>query len=87
MDPIIHARVVERHPELSDDGVKKAWTQYVLGAVRVPGERELRIGYDDRGRLLEMVGVLTEEGWLVFHAMTPPSKKTEKEITRARRQS
>lgn len=55
-------------------------------AVRMPGEREMRTGYDLHGRYIEMVGVLLPDGtWLVYHAMTPPSKKTLREIENARR--
>lgn len=46
----------------------------------------MRTGYDLHGRYIEMVGVLLSDGvWLVYHAMTPPSKKTLKEIEAARR--
>lgn len=60
-----------------------AWNYFVLAAVREPGERELRIGFDLHARELEMVGVMTETGWLIYHAMTPPSRKTRNEISRA----
>lgn len=42
-------------------------------------------GYDSKGRRLEMVGAMTRDGWLIYHAMTPPSKKTIREIEQARR--
>jgi hypothetical protein len=39
------------------------------------------VGFDGKGRLLEMVAVLGPDGiWLVYHAMTSPSKKTLKEL-------
>lgn len=78
----VHPRVTLRHPELAEKDVITAWESFELAATRVPGEREMRIGYDARGRCLEMVGVLTESGWLVYHAMTPPSKKTLTELRR-----
>lgn len=81
----IHSRIHERHPEISDDDVRFAWSHYSIGAVRVPGEREVRLGFDTQGRQLEMVGVLTVDGWLVYHAMTPPSKKTLREVEAAGR--
>ncbi|NMW66145.1 hypothetical protein HHJ78_11700 [Mobiluncus mulieris] len=43
------------------------------------------MGFDQREREMEIVGVLTENGWLVYHAMIPPSKKTRMEIERALR--
>lgn len=82
----IHRRVHERHPELDAGDVEAAWENYRFAAVRVPGEQEMRTGYDPHGRYIEMVGVLLADGaWLIYHAMTPPSKKTLKEIESARR--
>lgn len=82
----IHRRVHERHPELDDGDVEAAWESYCFAAVRIPGECEMRTGYDPQGRYIEMVGVLLADGaWLVYHAMTPPSKKTLREIENARR--
>lgn len=84
MKIIVHKRVNERHPEIQDNDVIYAWLNYRYAATRIPGEQEIRTGFDLKGRELEMVGVLTEEGWLVYHAMTPPSKKTRKEIRQAK---
>lgn len=82
----IHRRVHARHPELDVGDVEAAWENYRFAAVRVPGEQEMRTGYDPRGRYIEMVGVLLADGvWLIYHAMTPPIKKTLKEIESARR--
>lgn len=52
----IHQRVHERHPELDDGDVEAAWESYCFAAVRVPGEREMRTGYDLHGRYIEMSG-------------------------------
>lgn len=81
----VEGRVHQRHPELSDSDVEHAWSFYLCAATSVPGEREMRLGYDRSGRLLEMVGVLCVDGWHVYHAMTPPSKKTFKEVSAAMR--
>ncbi len=40
---------------------------------------------DEGGRELEMVGVPTEEAWLVYHANTPVSKRVRDEIKRNER--
>ena len=81
----VHPRVHERHPEISDEDVRHAWEAYELRATRDRADREMRVGFDLRGRALEMVGVLQGGDWLVFHAMTPPSKKTLRETRMARR--
>ena len=44
----------------------------------------MRVGFDLKAREIEMVGVLTADGWLVYHAMTPPSKKTMDEMAKAK---
>lgn len=81
----VHPRVHDRHPEIDDADVICAWDGFAEGVVRDIGERELRVGFDSKGRELEMVGVLAGGGWLVYHAMTPPSNKTRAEIRKARR--
>lgn len=79
-------RVIKVHPNalkhgLSANEVRLAWENYLIGAVRVPGELEVRVGVDSVGRQVEMVGSLLSGGeWLVYHAMTPPTKKVLNEI-------
>lgn len=73
---------------LIEDDVAYAWDNYLVGAVRVPGELEVRIGLDASGREIEMVGSLLAGGdWLVYHAMTPPTKKVRREIENAMRRN
>lgn len=82
----VHPRIASRHPEISAEDVEAAWTGYAAAATRIPGEREMRVGFDARGRKIEMVGALMADGtWLVYHAMTPPSEKTERELRNAKR--
>ena len=84
----IHPRIEEQHPEIKNEDVLEAWQNFVIGGTRTKSKNYpevLRIGYDQKGRELEMVGTLTENGWLVYHAMTPPSKKTTVEIEKIRR--
>ena len=85
---IIHPRVLERHPQLSEEDVRTAWQNAYYEALRPdsPNFPEyLWIGTDGNGREIEMVGVPTERGWLVYHANTPLSKRTRDEVDRARR--
>ena len=85
MQTIVHPRVFERHPELSEDDIVTAWENCSIRAVRTVLEREVRLGFDCAGRELEMIGVMLGDGWLVYHAMTPPSKKMRNEIDGLRR--
>ena len=90
MNIIAHPRIVLRHPELSEDDVKHAWENAIESALRIdsPNFPEyIRIGLDEKGRLIEVVGTQAEDGWLIYHAMTPPSKKTMSEIEKAKRRS
>lgn len=77
----VHPRVKRRHPDISDADVEHAWENSIAIAVRVPGEHEVRIGFDLNGRAIEMAGVLKDDGeWLVYHAFTPPTRKFLTEI-------
>lgn len=85
---VVHPRVVQRHPQLSEEDVRAAWRSAYYEATRLesPNFPEyLRLGMDKSGRELEMVGVPIEEGWLVYHANTPVSKRVRDEIRRNER--
>ena len=85
---IIHERVTARHPELTEEDVKSAWEGSLASTPRIhknPNEY-VALGFDGNGRLLELVGTRLDGGdWLIFHAMTPPSDKTFKELGIRRR--
>lgn len=85
---IIHPRVLERHPHLSTKDFLSAWENAFYEAVRPdsPNFPEyLWIGTGLKGREVEMVGVRSENDWLIYHANTPLSKRTRIEIDRARK--
>jgi hypothetical protein len=80
---IIHPRIHEGHPEISDRDVKDAWNNVLLSAPRrkVIPFRWIAIGMDSKGRLLEMVARRNDNGlWLIYHALTPPTKKFYQEL-------
>jgi hypothetical protein len=84
----IDPRVTQRHPQLSEEDVRHAWENAYYEALRPdsPNFPEyLWIGRDARGREVEMVGTLTEDGWLVYHANTPVSKRVKDELRRNER--
>jgi hypothetical protein len=79
----VHKRVHERHPELTDDDVLAAWEDSIMSISRIAKDplEYVAIGFDSKGRLIEMAAVrLTSGNWLIFHAMTPPSKRTFHEL-------
>ena len=80
---IVHERVCKRHPNLSEQDVLDAWNNALRSLQRVdkdPNEY-VALGFDRSGRAIEMVAKRSERGnWLIFHAMTPPSAKTLKEL-------
>lgn len=85
---IVHHRVVSRHSELSEEDVRYAWRHSYYEALRPesPNFPEyLWIGRDEKGREVEMVGTMTRDGWLIYHANTPVSKSVEEEIRRNER--
>ena len=79
----VHKRIHKRHPELEEEDVLFAWEASIMSTSRVfknPNEY-LSIGFDNKGRLLEMVAVRMNTGdWIIYHATTPPSDKTYREL-------
>ena len=70
---VVHPRVSARHPEIAEEDAGRVdspyWPAYAA------------LGYDRNGRLLELLAALQEDGSvLIYHAMTPPSKKMMTEI-------
>ena len=85
---VIHPRVFERHPQLTEDDIRTAWENSYYEALRPdsPNFPEyLWIGEDKAGREIGMVGVPIADGWLIYHANTPLSKRTKDEIARGRK--
>ena len=80
---VVHPRISVRHPEISEGDVIHAWENALRSASRLPDKPDeyIAVGFDSNGRLLEVVAVRGQDGkWLAFHAMTPPSSKTFKEL-------
>lgn len=80
----IAPRIHERHPELEDEYVFSAWKNAFVFIertnVEMYGSLLVAVGFDASNRMIEMVAVVEENGTVfVFHAMTPPSKKTMRE--------
>lgn len=85
----VNPRVIRRHPEICAADVVHAWRNAIMVVERLgqdtPDPILVAVGFDSRGRLLEMVAVMTGiDSVHVFHAMTPPSKKTMKEMRKGR---
>ena len=72
-------RVHERHPELTADDVVAAFRSVMQEVCRADGTW-VAIGLDGRGRDVEMVYKQIGDRVLVYHAMTPPTKRTLQEI-------
>ena len=76
-------RIFERHPDLYERDVRVAWQGAVAHAPRVDSRpfEYLAVGFDARGRAIEMVARRTEEGdWVVWHAFTPPTERALREL-------
>ena len=79
----VHPRIKERHPDLSKNDIVVAWNNSLrfVGRKKNAFDEVVAIGFDPNGRLIEMVAVVEDDGsWLIFHAMTPPSKNTLNEL-------
>ena len=86
--PEIHPRIFLRHPELNEEDIRTAWRNSYYEALRADSQNYpeyLWIGVDSKGRDVEMVGTLTDAGWLIYHANTPLSRRVRLEVEKARR--
>ena len=76
-------RVPQRHPEISKEDAMAAWMNCLYSKPRLhknPDEY-IAIGYDGKGRLLELVAIRDSEGdWLIYHAQTPPAENAMREL-------
>jgi hypothetical protein len=81
----VNPRISEKHPEILEVDVLSAWRNALIiierAGIPLPDVVLVAVGSDANGRLIEMVGAVLGDGTVhVFHAMTPPSKKTLQEI-------
>lgn len=77
---VVHHRICERHPDVTEDDVRTAWRNSVRIQKREGSfdDRYLALGTDRHGRLLELCAArIDDESVLVFHAM----RATVKAIT------
>lgn len=72
-------RVEQRHPDVSKEDAAAAWSSSVARMPDLRGgnpERYVAVGFDKKGRELEVVAVRKSiDMWVVIHAQTPA--KTE----------
>jgi len=79
---VVHPRVMDRHPELTEDDIIVAWENYVR-MTRREGQDSyyVAVGFDENGRAIEMVAVETiDSDWYIYHALTPPTKGVLREL-------
>ena len=79
----VHNRICAQHPDLAKDDVAFAWSNAFVSRPRLDKDprEHLALGFDQNGRLLEMVGIRGAEGdWLVYRALTPATKKARREL-------
>lgn len=83
---IVHPRVRERHPEITDEDVRKAWANCVRSAVRHDTGDVVAVGIDERGRLVEIIARrVSVDALVVYHAFSPPTKKMLMELGLSKR--
>lgn len=87
-EAIVHPRVCERHPELTEQDVLDAWESCVRSVPRLdrdPSEH-IAIGMDSHGRLIEMIARrVSVNTYLIFHAFAPPTRKALVELGMTKR--
>ena len=75
----VHPRVAEKRPWLHEEDVLHAWGSRLALAERPDGQL-VALGFDAKGRQLEMVALSSRGEVLIFHAQEPATKKTQREL-------
>lgn len=80
-DIVIHPNCYKHG--LSHDDVLSAWSNVLAYTVResFSGDRMVVVGCDTHARPCEVIGIEKPYGWLLIHAMTPPTHKTVAELS------
>lgn len=69
---IVHDRVSQRHPDVSQEDAVQAWRNAIAIVNRTynPPDAYAAAGSDGKGRMLELLGIELEDGTLmIYHAM------------------
>lgn len=79
---IVLDRVFRRHPELAEPDVRSAWNARIKTQYRLSDERPylVAVGVASSGRPIELIAFEDEEDIVIFHALTPPTKKLLREL-------
>ena len=80
--------VIEEHAfkhGLTEEEIRYAWSHFLRKRYRgAPNEGEIvAIGFDCKGRLIQMVAMEKHCGILIYHAMTPPTRRVLLELSLA----
>ncbi len=80
MDVIIHPHALKHG--LTEDEVCYAWENFVRRQSRATPRTDqiVAIGVTRQGKMVQMIGIMKPYGTLVYHALTPPTKKFLKEL-------
>ena len=80
----VSSRIHVRHPELSADDVVAAFRSVMVDAERARNTY-IAVGLDSKARSVEMIYKVNQNGdVLIYHALTPPTKKFMKEMKQLR---
>lgn len=79
MEIVVHPRIHERHEDISAQDVIEAMNNIVASALRDNGHW-CSIGFVLHARPLEMIYKIVGDVVIVYHALTPPTKKFQKEV-------
>lgn len=85
MEPIIATHAFKHG--LNQKEIEFAWENFLRKQYRgAPSEGEIVVvGYDQKGRLIELVAAERSFGLIIFHAMRPPTLKVLEELGLIRR--
>ena len=72
---------------LSEGDILYAWDKFVSKRNRdIPNtDQIIAVGFDRKGRFVQMVGIISHKGTMVYHAMSPPTASFLAEVGMVRK--
>lgn len=79
---IVHPRIHRKHPDILEEDVLYAWNHIIKWIYRFGKEPVdiVAIGVDSKSRLMELIAVEDDDGFLIYHAVVPATDNIIREI-------
>lgn len=79
---IVHPRIHRKHPNITDEEVLFAWEHIIKWVHKLDTELAdiVAIGVDSKARLMELIAVEDNDGYMIYHAFVPATDNIIREV-------